>query len=124
MGMVISRGSIWWTDLGPSRGSAPALLRPAVVVSSDRYNASRLGTVIVAALTATPRLAALPGNVPVAAEVSGLPKDSVVNVTQLVTVDRIDLEDEVGTLPAWVIGQIDAGLRQVLGLDRPGVLRA
>jgi mRNA interferase MazF len=122
MGMVIARGSIWWGDFGSPRGSAPAWRRPVVVVSADQYNASRLRTVIVATLTANLRRAALPGNVAIPAEISGLPQDSVVNVTQLVTVDRDDLEEHVGTLPDWVTEQIDAGLRRVLGLDRPGAL--
>jgi mRNA interferase MazF len=118
------RGSIWWADLGPARGSAPAERRPVVVVSSDRFNASKLNTVVVVVLTTNQRLAAMPGNVAVPVDLSGLPRDSVVNVTSLMSIDRRALEDRVGELPPWVVGQIDAGLRQVLGLDRPGALRA
>ena len=113
---MIARGEIWWADLGLPRGSAPALRRPVLVISDDRYNASRLATVTVAVLTSTARLAALPGNVAVPAEVSGLDRDSVVNVTQLATVDRQALEARAGQLPAWAMTQVDAGLRRALAI--------
>lgn len=113
---MIARGEIWWADLGAPRGSAPALRRPVLVVSDDRYNKSRLRTVTIVVLTSTARLAALPGNVAVAAELSGLEKDSVVNVTQVVTVDRAALDDRVGQLPTWLMTQIDDGLRRALAL--------
>jgi mRNA interferase MazF len=113
---VIARGEIWWTDLGPPHGSAPAKLRPVVVISEDRYNNSRLRTAAVVVLTSTARLAALPGNVAVAAELSGLERESVVNVTQIATVDRDMLVDRVGQLPTWLMTQIDDGLRRALSL--------
>jgi mRNA interferase MazF len=113
---VIARGEVWWADLGPPRGSAPARLRPVLVISDDRYNNSRLRTATVVVLTSTARLAALPGNVAVAAELSGLDRDSVVNVTQVVTVDRGMLIDRVGQLPSWLVTQIDDGLRRALAL--------
>ena len=114
---MIARGSIWWADLGSPRGSAPALRRPVLVVSDDRFNASQLRTVTVATLTSNRRLAALPGNVAVPAELSGLPEESVVNVTQIATVDRVALEgDVVGVLPSWLMAQVDDGLRVALGL--------
>jgi mRNA interferase MazF len=87
-----------------------------LVISDDRYNKSRLQTVTVVVLTSTARLAALPGNVAIAAELSGLDKDSVVNVTQVATVDRAALDDRVGQLPTWLITQIDDGLRRTLAL--------
>jgi mRNA interferase MazF len=113
---VIARGEVWWADLGLPRGSAPALRRPVLVISGDRYNASRLQTVTVVVLTSTMRLAALPGNVAVPADLSGLDRDSVVNVTQVVTVDRAALEDRAGQLPAWVMTQVDDGVRRALAL--------
>lgn len=112
----MTRGDIWWVDLGEPRGSAPAFRRPVVIVSDDRYNASALRTVSAVVLTRTQRLAALPGNVALPADVTALPEDSVANVTQLVTLDREALEDRVSALPAWVMAQIDHGLRQALGL--------
>ena len=113
---MIDRGDVWWADLGQPRGSAPALRRPVLVVSDNAFNASRLATVIVVALTTNARLAALHGNVAVAAELSSLPADSVVNVTALITVDRTALEERVGAVPRWLVEQVDDGLRRVLSL--------
>ena len=113
---MIARGEVWWADLGAPRGSAPALRRPVLVISDDRYNKSRLQTVTVVVLTSTARLAALPGNVAVAAELSGLDKDSVVNVTQVATVGRAALDDRVAQLPTWLMTQVDDGLRRALAL--------
>jgi mRNA interferase MazF len=89
-----------------------------LVISGDTYNASRLDTVTVVVLTSNARLAALPGNVAIPAEVSGLEKDSVVNVTQIATVDRGALEDLIGPLPTWLVTQVDGGLRRALGLTQ------
>lgn len=110
------RGELWWGDLGLPRGSAPALRRPLLIVSADQYNRSNLKTVTVAAVTSNTHLAALPGNVAVPADLTGLPVDSVVNVTQLVTVDRGALEDRIGAIPDWLMAQVDAGLGRALGL--------
>lgn len=115
---MIARGELWWADLGLPRGSAPALRRPVLIVSADQYNRSRLRTVTVVVLSTTAQLAALPGNVLVAADISGLPHDSVVNVTQLATVDRAALEERVAALPDWLVAQVDAGLERALGLAR------
>ena len=112
------RGELWWADLGLPRGSAPALRRPVLIVSAEPYNRSRLDTVTVAVLTSTRRLAALPGNVAIDAGVSGLEQDSVINVTQLATIDRAVLETRIGALPDWFMSQADAGLMRALGLDR------
>lgn len=113
---MIARGEVWWADLGLPRGSAPALRRPVLIVSADDYNRSNLRTVTVVVLTTTMQLAALPGNVSIAAEVSGLPAESVVNVTQVATIDRETLEERVGALPDWLVAQIDVGLGRALGL--------
>jgi mRNA interferase MazF len=114
---VIARGQLWWADLGLPRGSAPALRRPVLIASADPYNRSSLRTVIVVVLTTTTQLAALPGNVVVPADVGGLPKDSVVNVTQVATIDRSTLEERIGALPDWLLAQVDAGLQRALGLS-------
>lgn len=113
---MIRRGEVWWADLGLPRGAAPALRRPVLVISADAYNASKLDTVTVVVLTGTGRLAALPGNVSVPAELTGLPHDSVVNVTQVATVDRDVLEERIAVLPDWLLAQTDAGLARALGL--------
>lgn len=110
------RGELWWADLGLPRGSAPALRRPVLIVSADAFNRSKLRTVTVAVLTTNLRLAAMPGNVGVAPEVSGLDHPSVVNVAQLATLDRAALEQRVAALPAWLVAQVDAGLRRALDL--------
>lgn len=115
---MIARGQLWWADLGLPRGSAPALRRPVLVVSADQYNRSTLQTVTVVVLTGTARLATLPGNVTIPADLGLLSQDSVVNVTQLATVDRRALEERIGELPDWLLAQVDAGLQRALGLPR------
>lgn len=111
------RGEVWWADLGLPRGSAPALRRPVLVVSADQYNRSKLRTVTVAIVTTNAQLAALPGNVTVPADVViGLDGDSVVNVTQVATIDRGALEERIGALPDWLMAQVDAGLGRALAL--------
>src|ERR1700735_3255314 len=114
--LVIRRGSIWWADLGEPRGSKPARRRPVLVIQSGPFNASRLKTAVAAVITSTPGLAAIPGNVFLPATASGLPKDSVVNVTAIVTLDKTDLDAETGQLPASLMSDVDRGLRRVLGL--------
>jgi mRNA interferase MazF len=111
------RGEVWWADLGLPRGSAPALRRPVLIVSADQYNSSRLRTVTVVVLTTNMQLAALPGNVAVSADLAaGLQADSVVNVTQVATIDRLALEEHISALPDWVMAQVDAGLGRALAL--------
>lgn len=115
---MITRGELWWADLGLPRGSAPALRRPVVIVSADQYNRSRLSTVTVAVLTTTTQLAALPGNVMIPADLGVLPRDSVINVTQIATIDRQTLDERIGALSEWILSQLDAGLQRALGLAR------
>jgi mRNA interferase MazF len=113
---VVRRGEIWWADFGEPRGSAPAYRRPAVVVSSDRFNRSRLSTVIVAAVTSNTSLAEMPGNVALEPSDTGLDRRSVVNVTQLSCVDRGLLDGRIGTLPSERLRALDRGLRLALRL--------
>jgi mRNA interferase MazF len=114
--VVIQRGSICWADLGEPRGNRPAKRRPVLVIQADPYNVSQLDTTLAAVITSNTSLAAMPGNVFVPATSSGLPKDSVVNVTALVTLDKTDLDDEIGQLPPVLMSDVDRGLRRVLGL--------
>lgn len=114
--MTAARGSLWWADLGVPRGSAPGYRRPVLVVSSDRFNRSRIRTVIVAAVTTSSRAAAAPGNVPLTAGTAGLDRDCTVNVSQLLTLDREDLGEPLGVLDARTIRRVDDGLRLVLSL--------
>lgn len=112
----MARGDVWWADFGLPRGSAPALRRPAVVISADPYNASTLRTVMLAVVTANLARAAIPGNVTVAAALGGLDRDSVVNVTQVTALDRGALGERIGVLPSWLMAQVEDGLRRALGL--------
>jgi mRNA interferase MazF len=113
---VTSRGSICWADLGEAYGSKPAKRRPVLVVQANPFNASRLNTTIAAVITSNTALAVMPGNVFLPAAASGLPRDSVVNITALVTLDKTDLEAPVGQLPASLMNDVNRGLHRVLGL--------
>lgn len=110
------RGEIWWADLPPPAGSGPGLRRPVVIVQSNAFNDSRIATVIVATVTSNLALADAPGNVRVARSVSGLKRASVINVSQLLTLDRSYLSARVKALPTRVLGDLDRGLRLSLGL--------
>jgi mRNA interferase MazF len=111
---VIERGAIHWADLGPPSGSRPAKRRPVLVISADIYNRSRLATVVAAVITSNTAAAAMPGNVFLPSATTGLPRDSVVNVTALVTLNKGDLTDRVGTVPTSLLHEVDRGLRRLL----------
>lgn len=113
---MISRGDLYWVDLGPARGSRPAKRRPVLIVQADPYNASRLSTALAAVVTSNTSRADLPGNVFLPASATGLPRDSVVTVAALVTVDKRDLRERAGRVPAHVMLAVDDGLHRVLGL--------
>lgn len=110
------RGEIRWADLGEGQGSRPAKRRPVLVVQADAYNASNLTTVLAAVITTNTGLAAMPGNVFVPAAAAGLPRDWVVNVTALVTLNKDDLVDPAGEVPTVLMDDVDRGLRRVLDL--------
>ena len=113
---MIARGEIHWADLGTQLGSRPAKRRPILVAQSDPYNHSRLATVIAVVITSNTSLAAMPGNVFLPSSASGLQRDSVANVTALVTLNKTDLTDLVGRLPPGLMDDVDRGLRSALGL--------
>lgn len=113
---MIQRGEIWWVDWADPRGSEPGFRRPVVVIQSDAFNRSRIGTVVVTAITSNLELAGAPGNVRLSRRESKLPRESVVNVSQLLTLDRRFLIERVGRLPASALAQVEAGLRVVLSL--------
>jgi mRNA interferase MazF len=112
----IQRGDIWWADLPEPRRSEPGYRRPVLVVQADSFNLSRIQTTVVAAITTNLDLAEAPGNVLLPARVSGLPRDSVVNVSQLLTLDRSFLTERAATLPPRFERSVDEGLRMVLQL--------
>lgn len=110
------RREIWWADLDDPRGSEPGYRRPVLIVQADAFNRSRLPTVLAVALTSNTRLIDAPGNVLLPARETGLPKDSVANVTQVVTLDETCLTERSGRLPPKRMARVDAGLRLVLDL--------
>ncbi len=113
---MIERGTIWWADLGEPRGSEPGFRRPLLIVQADAFNRSRIQTVIAVVLSSNVRLLDAPGNVLVPAHLSGLPRDSVANVSQVVTVNRSDLQESAGRLDAATLRRVEGGLRLVLEL--------
>jgi mRNA interferase MazF len=112
---VIAQGEVWWADLGEPVGSEPGFHRPVVVVQGDAFNRSRIGTVVCVALTSNLRWAQAPGNVLLGSRITGLPKDSVANVSQLVTLEREALTERVGLLPATKLELVMLGIDIVLG---------
>lgn len=114
--MVVQRREVWWADLDEPRGSEPGFRRPILIVQSDAFNRSRLRTVLGVVLTSNMRLLAAPGNVLLPAAGTGLPRDSVANVTQLVTLDLDFLAERAGRIPAGLMAEVDAGLMLVMDL--------
>ena len=110
------RGEIWWASLPAPSGSEPGYRRPVLIVQDDTFNQSNIGTVIVVAVTSNTRLVAAPGNVLLSSRVSGLPKASVANVSQILTLDKSFLTERIGTLPDHLQEAVDEGLRMVLYL--------
>jgi len=111
---VIRQGDVYWVDLGAPSGSGPGLLHPHVVVQNDLFNRSRLATVVVCALTSNLDRGVAPGNVLLDEGEAGLPKQSVVNVSQIFTVDKADLVEKIGMLSPSRLREILAGLDLLL----------
>ena|SRR5258708_1497644 len=112
----MTRGEIWWADLPEPRGPEPGFRRPVLIVQANPFNRSRVRTVIVAIITSNLQLADAPGNVLLPLQATKLRRDSVVNISQLVTLNRSFLTEQVGSLPGGLQKEIDPGLRLVLGL--------
>jgi mRNA interferase MazF len=112
----VTRGEIWWADLPEPRGSEPGFRRPVLIIQADSFNRSGIRTVIVAVITSNLRLVDAPGNVLLPALVTGLPRDSVVNVSQLLTLDRSFLTELVDKLSGRLLGDVETGLRLILTL--------
>ena len=111
----VGQGEVWWADLGEPAGSEPGFRRPVVIVQGDALNRSRLGTVVCVALTSNMKWSAAPGNAVLSAAATGLPKDSVANVSQIVTIDKADLAERVGKLPRSKLELILSGIDVILG---------
>lgn len=114
--MVVERGQVWWADLDEPRGSEPGFRRPFLIVQDDAFNRSRIRTVLAVVLTSNLRLVDAPGNVLIPAKAAGLPKDSVANVSQIVTLDRDYLTEPAGKVRGPLLKNVENGLRLVLGL--------
>jgi len=113
--VVISQGEIWWADLPDPTGSGPGFRRPVVVVQGDAFNRSRLATVVCVPLTSNTKWANAPGNVLLSARLTGLPKESVANVSQIVSLDKTLLTGRSGKLPRTKLGLVLSGIDVVLG---------
>jgi mRNA interferase MazF len=113
--VVISQGEIWWADLPAPAGSGPGFRRPVVVVQGEGLNRSRIATVVCVPLTSNLKWAAAPGNVRLSARVTGLPKESVANVSQIITIDKDLLKGRVGKLPPLKLQLLLSGIDIVLG---------
>ena len=114
--MVIQRGEIWWANLPEPIGSEPGYRRPVLVIQSDDFNRSRIATVIAVVVTSNIRLSQAPGNVFLSSKLTKLSKDSVANISQVLTVDKSFLTEKVSVLPTRLLEQVEKGLRLVLEL--------
>ena len=113
--MVISQGEVWWADLGMPSGSEPAFRRPVVIVQSDAFNRSRLATVVCVPLTTNMSWADAPGNTVLVSSATGLSRDSVANVTQVITLDKSVLSERVGKLSRDKLLLVLSGIDILLG---------
>jgi mRNA interferase MazF len=112
----VLRGEIWWASLPVPRGSEPGYRRPVVIVQSDAFNRSEISTIIVAAISSNLRLTDAPGNVYLKRRDSGLPKESVINVSQLLTLDKKYLAEKAGRLSLKHMNELDEGIRMALSI--------
>jgi mRNA interferase MazF len=112
----MKRGEIWWANLPDPVASEPGFRRPLLIIQIDEFNRSIIRTIMVVVLTTNLRLANAPGNVLLKSAMTGLPKDSVANVSQVLTVDKSFLTEKIGKLRKAELQKIETGLRLLLGL--------
>ena len=115
--MVIRKGSIYWVDFSPGKGSEPTGRRPGLVVQNDILNDSNLNTVIMLAITSTMKFGELPGNVVLRKGEANVPKKCVINVTQIKSVDKQSIKEKIGTLPKKTMDKVHEGLKLVMNLS-------
>jgi mRNA interferase MazF len=113
--VMIAQGEVWWADLGEPKGSRPGFRRPVVVVQGDALNRSRIATVVCVVLTSNMKWAVAPGNVTLPASATGLPKESVANVSQIVTLDKSELTERAGRLSKAKLELLISGVDVILG---------
>ena len=114
-GVVVAQGDIWWADLGEPAGSGPGFRRPVLVVQCDAFNRSRIATIVCVALTSQLKWADAPGNVLLRKSSTGLDRDSVANVSRIVTIDREALTERVGHVSERKLAQVLGGVALVIG---------
>jgi len=119
--MVIRKGSVYWVDFSPAKGSEPMGKRPGLVLQNDLLNDSKLNTVIVAAITSTMKFGDLPGNVKLHKGEANLPRPYVINMTQIKTVDKCSLREKIGTLSKDRMIQVHKGLNLIMDLTDSGI---
>ena len=112
---MIGQAEVWWADLGEPVGSAPGLRRPVVVIQCDALNRSQIGTVVCVPLTSNLKWARAPGNVQLSAAATGLPKDSVANVSLIVALDKLQLVERAGKIPRRQLELILSGMDVITG---------
>ena len=113
----MTRGEIWWASLHQPQGSEPGYRRPVLIMQSDAFNKSRISTVVCLVITSNLILAAAPGNVRISRRESKLLKESVINVSQIVTIDKSYLSDCVGALSSRLLRRVENGMKLVLDLE-------
>lgn len=113
--VTVSQGEVWWADLGEPRGSKPGFRRPVLVIQGEPLNRSRIATTVCVALTSNVKWASAPGNVLLSESATGLPKESVANVSQIVTLDKAELTARVGKLPKAKLELVLSGVDVMLG---------
>jgi len=113
----MNRGDIWWASLEEPKGSSPGFRRPILIIQADSFNQSKISTVIGIVITSNLRLADAPGNIFLSAKESGLPKDSVINISQIITVDKHFLTEFVKKLRPSTLNEIESSIKLVFDLE-------
>jgi mRNA interferase MazF len=114
--MVINRGEIWWATLPDPAGSGPGYKRPVLIIQSNEFNKSKINTIVVTVITSNIRLAVAPGNILLSSKKSKLPKESVINISQIITIDKSFLTEKIYTLSNEIITSVNDSLRLILKL--------
>jgi mRNA interferase MazF len=116
--VVVKRGELWWADLPAPSGSELGYKHPVLIIQSNAFNSSNIATIIAVLITSNTRLALAPGNVFLPKKQSKLRKDSVANVSQILTLDKTFLQERIGLLNQHLLSQVETGIKVVLALDR------
>ena len=114
--MVIRKGSIYWVDFSPGKGSEPMGQRPGLVIQDNAINDSKINTVIMVAITSTLKFGELPGNVTLRKGEANMPKRCVINISQIKSVDKKSIKDNIGTLSKNKMAAVEEGIRLILDL--------